>query len=186
MTRDQRLGTTVPTAPPGTVVGVLTVTTRPHAEPALHRPLTGPYELQSTPARVWYWPEPTGQTAEQARRLVRALLTRWHLHELAQEATTVVSELVGNVIRHAPGPMLLAVSRQDETEGGRTAVAVYDTSPMRPIPRTPGENGGFGLTVITALALSWGTTPIPTGGKKVWAVIGAGSPCAVPDLPLKP
>ncbi|GAB2579266.1 ATP-binding protein [Streptomyces capparidis] len=63
----------------------------------------------------------------------------------------VVSELVTNVVRHAPGPCRLTL----RAEPGLLGVAVTDTSPARPRarPQDPSRVGQHGMELVHALCL---------------------------------
>ncbi|MGV9564700.1 SpoIIE family protein phosphatase [Streptomyces sp. NPDC003480] len=102
--------------------------------------------------------------AGQARTHVRAQLTTWNLDELIMTTELVVSELVGNVVRHARGPITLRLMR------GRTLVCeVTDASPTMPRIRRAAETdeSGRGLQLIAALTSRWGAR-YTTSGKCIW------------------
>lgn len=85
------------------------------------------------------------------------------------DVLTVVSEMVTNVVRHAPGPCrLYLVTDLDEL-----TVAVSDTSTEPPRPRIPDTNGtgGFGWAIVTRLATRIDVYPRPPYGKTVCATI---------------
>ncbi|MFJ2747318.1 ATP-binding protein [Streptomyces sp. NPDC087297] len=60
----------------------------------------------------------------------------------------VVSELVTNAVRHAPGPFVLGLGLVP----GGIEISVRDTSPRPPHSRTPDRTGGRGWTIVQALA----------------------------------
>jgi anti-sigma regulatory factor (Ser/Thr protein kinase) len=64
-------------------------------------------------------------------------------------AVLVVSELVTNAHRHAPGPCRLELAAAD----GALRIAVTDTSPEHPRPRPPRPDriGGHGLEIVLAM-----------------------------------
>ena len=71
------------------------------------------------------------RAAGEARRLVCEQLSAWNLDDLAMTTELLVSELIGNVVRHAKGPVTLRMLRS------RTLVCeVSDGSPT-----TPGSAG---------------------------------------------
>ncbi|MFI8187518.1 ATP-binding protein [Streptomyces sp. NPDC085946] len=80
-----------------------------------------------------------------------------------QDAQLVVSELVTNVIRHAPGPcgMLLEMS----ADGTWLRIGVFDTSGALPQvkPRDGARVGGHGLEITQALSARLTVTPHGTG-----------------------
>ncbi|WP_179853115.1 MULTISPECIES: ATP-binding protein [unclassified Streptomyces] len=82
------------------------------------------------------------------------------------DAVLLVSELVGNAVRHTHGPGALLLLR----ETGHLRIEVTDTSPRPPRPRPPHdvqEAGGLGLFLLTRLAQHWGWYPLARG-KTVW------------------
>ncbi len=121
----------------------------------------------------WSLPE-NPLAARQARELVRAQLAAWDLEELSMTTELLVSELVGNVIRHADGPLNLRLLR------GRNLVCeVSDGSPTTPRIRHAGDNdeGGRGLQLVAALSYRWGARFTATG-KYIWTEQRR------PDLPV--
>jgi len=68
-----------------------------------------------------------------------------------QDALLVVSELVTNAVRHAPGPCTLALDLQD----GVLEIAVSDTSGRSPQPQPfePQRVGQHGLEIVQALCI---------------------------------
>ena len=111
------------------------------------------------------WPLPQDPLAAgQARELVRAQLAVWDLDELTTTTELLVSELVGNVIRHAGGPVHLRLLR------GRTLVCeVSDGSLTTPRIRhaSDTDEGGRGLQLVAALSHRWGAR-FTTTGKYIW------------------
>ncbi|MEW2304186.1 ATP-binding protein [Streptomyces sp. NPDC006655] len=96
----------------------------------------------------------TGPPIADARLAVRSLLARagHHPHErTSQDAQLVVSELVTNAVRHAPGPgeLLLEVI----PAAARLRISVRDSSPHPPRLRAPAADrvGGHGLHLVTRL-----------------------------------
>jgi serine phosphatase RsbU (regulator of sigma subunit)/anti-sigma regulatory factor (Ser/Thr protein kinase) len=113
---------------------------------------------------LWSLPEDP-RAAGQAREHVRGQLAAWHLdEELLMTTELLVSELVGNVIRHAKGPIQLRLLRS------RTLICeVSDGSLTTPLIRrsAPTDEGGRGLQLVAALAHRWGTRYTPHG-KTIW------------------
>ncbi|MDT3396219.1 SpoIIE family protein phosphatase [Streptomyces sp. B1866] len=118
------------------------------------------------PEDIALWPLPDDPVAAaQARKYVREQLEAWHLSEDLETTTElIVSELVGNVIRHATGPATLRLLRS------RTLICeVTDGSLTTPHIRHPSvtDEGGRGLQLVAAMTTRWGTRYTPTG-KCIW------------------
>ena len=116
---------------------------------------------------------PAGVHAGQrARDLVARACREWDLDAHAGPAELIVTELAGNAVRHAVGPLHLMVA----VRGNYLQIAVRDGSPglPRPVDFTGGPidpvEHGRGLHLIAALATSWGTIP-SVDGKVVWATL---------------
>ncbi|WP_235990617.1 SpoIIE family protein phosphatase [Streptomyces ureilyticus] len=102
--------------------------------------------------------------AGQARDYVRHQLTEWHLDDLTWTTELIASELVGNVIRHARGPVQLRLIRSrslicEVTDGSLT------TPHIRRALET--DEGNRGLQLIAALTQRWGTRHL-SNGKCIW------------------
>ncbi|MEV1005246.1 SpoIIE family protein phosphatase [Nonomuraea sp. NPDC050202] len=111
------------------------------------------------------WPLPDDpRAAGQAREYVRAQLSAWHLDALCMTTELLASELVGNVVRHAKGPIRLRLIRSN-----MLTCEVSDGSLTTPRPRraTDTDEGGRGLQLISAIAQRWGTRYTATG-KCIW------------------
>ncbi|MFC9795610.1 ATP-binding protein [Streptomyces sp. NPDC127584] len=80
----------------------------------------------------------------------------------------VVSELVTNARKYAPGPCLLTL----EIAGGTVEVAVWDSSPVLPVLLGPDPTriGQHGLEIVTALGQSFSIHREPVG-KRITSVI---------------
>ncbi|GAA4102854.1 SpoIIE family protein phosphatase [Actinomadura miaoliensis] len=113
-----------------------------------------------------------------AREHVRAQLAAWGLgEELLMTTELLVSELVGNVVRHAKGPIGLRMIRS-----WTLTCEVSDASLTTPLIRRsePTDEGGRGLQLVAALSHRWGTRYSP-GGKTIWIeqrIPHPGHPCA--------
>jgi len=108
--------------------------------------------------------DPDPALVGEARKLATAQLTAWGLDELALTAELVVSELVTNVIRYAPGPVGLRLIRD------RSLICeVSDAGHTSPHPRRAAQDdeGGRGLFLVAQLTERWGTRYTPTG-KTIW------------------
>ncbi|MBW8798324.1 MAG: ATP-binding protein [Streptomyces sp.] len=99
------------------------------------------------------WASPDTPVSD-ARVAVRELLARagHHPHHRpSQDAQLVVSELVTNAVRHAPGPVGLVL--EVSPDAGLLRITVSDTSPRtpEPRPRDPHRVGGHGLNLVARL-----------------------------------
>ncbi|WP_406437707.1 SpoIIE family protein phosphatase [Streptomyces sp. NBC_00631] len=125
--------------------------------------IAAPHPL--APGDIASWPLPLEpEAAGQARGHVRDRLAAWGLDGLTATTELLVSELIGNVVRHAEGPIALRMLR------GRTLVCeVSDGSSSTPRIRRAAETdeGGRGLQLVAALAQRWGARYTATG-KCIW------------------
>jgi PAS domain S-box-containing protein len=119
----------------------------------------------TAPQDVVTWPLPDDpRAANTARECVRDQLHVWRLDHLAATTELVASELVGNVVRHAQGPLHLRLLRS------RSLVCeVSDGSITTPRIRRASwsDEGGRGLQLVAALCNRWGTR-YTTTGKCIW------------------
>jgi anti-sigma regulatory factor (Ser/Thr protein kinase) len=83
------------------------------------------------------------------------------------DAALVLSELVGNAVRHAEGDTVQVRLRRAHDV---LRIAVQDGSTSRPAPRQASfeDENGRGMMIIEALSHRWGWEPLATG-KVVWA-----------------
>lgn len=118
----------------------------------------------------------TGRAAGLARQATRDALAAWQVAHLEDTAVLLVSELVGNVLRHAR-TRVLAMALCLDTEVASLLIEVHDTDPHEPRPRTPGtlDESGFGFVLVDALAGKWGVRPTEIG-KAVWVELDARQP----------
>nr|WP_233221504.1 ATP-binding protein [Streptomyces carminius] len=108
------------------------------------------------------------ESARTARRLARSvLLARWGLPvPLAEDTVLLVSELVGNAVRHTGAHTLgLRMRRQR----GRIRVEVRDPSRGLPclLPVRELDVSGRGLFLVERLSDRWGVNLLPYG-KTTW------------------
>src|SRR6266704_2580490 len=115
----------------------------------------------------------TGRAAGLARRWTRAALSAWQVAHLEETAVLLVSELVGNVLRHARTEALAMALCLES--GGVLLIEVHDADTCEPRVRTPGvlDESGFGFVLIEALAGKWGVRQTATG-KAVWVELDTG------------
>ncbi|MER5342959.1 SpoIIE family protein phosphatase [Streptomyces mirabilis] len=134
----------------------------------------------------WLLPEDP-RAAGQARCHIREQLHTWGLDNLTPTTELLASELVGNVVRHAKGPVRLRL-----LHGPELVCEVFDGSLTMPRIRRASETdeGGRGLQLVTALSRRWGTRYTATG-KCIWTeqpLLGPESPTGLPtdvlDLPF--
>ncbi|MET9800476.1 ATP-binding protein [Streptomyces sp. NPDC006368] len=86
----------------------------------------------------------------------------------------VVSELVTNVCKYAPGPCLLDL----EVSGGLVAVSVWDSAPVLPVPRAAdaGRIGQHGMEIVMAVCQSFSVEREPVGKRTRASVALADDP----------
>ena len=94
-------------------------------------------------------------------------------------AALLVSELVGNAVRHGLALPSGGLRASWELAEGGLRVEVVDggDGPVGPpLPPSPDAEGGRGLALVQALAANWGSAPARPG-TAVWATV----PGAVPQ-----
>lgn len=116
--------------------------------------------------------------------LVEQRLLTWGLGADARyDAHLILAELIANAIAVTPAAGCVTVYCRRDGAGVVLGVADPDSGiPRNPPPVVelePGDldlcpehfddNGGWGLTIVAALAAACGVTPLPSGGKIVWA-----------------
>ncbi|MFI6820919.1 ATP-binding protein [Micromonospora sp. NPDC050187] len=114
--------------------------------------------------------QPVADACRRARELAQDACGRWNLPELVGPTTLVLSELVGNVVRHAGTPMQVTLTLRRPY----LHVAVVDGSRAAARPADPDHcaEGGRGLLLVRELAQRWGSSPAGDG-KVVWAMLPA-------------
>jgi anti-sigma regulatory factor (Ser/Thr protein kinase) len=107
----------------------------------------------------------------QARRATRQALQDWRLARLADRVVLVVSELVGNVVRHGARPVGLTLRRGQQS----VSVAVHDGCDKR-LPDVDDAVGdgtldesGRGLYIVNELADDVTVEQVPGDGKIIHA-----------------
>ena len=107
----------------------------------------------------------------QARRATRQALQEWRLGRLADRVLLVVSELVGNVVRHGARPIGLTLRRGEQS----VTVAVHDGCDTR-LPAVDERVGdgsldesGRGLYIVSELADEVTVEQVPGDGKIIHA-----------------
>lgn len=115
--------------------------------------------------------QPVADACRRARELARDACRRWNLPELTGPTSLVLSELVGNVVRHAGTPMRVTLTLRQPylhvavTDGSRAVV--------RPTTADQAAEGGRGLLLVREVTRRWGSAPVGDG-KVVWALLPAG------------
>ncbi|MFG2499593.1 ATP-binding protein [Streptomyces sp. NPDC048441] len=121
---------------------------------------------------------PRPGSASQARRLAKAQLMGWDIHEDARDAAAlVVSELVTNAIVHTASHRIIC---ELCTGPGKLRIAVRDDGYGSGVPR-PAREGpdaddehGRGLLLVDAVSTAWGVRDEGAGaGLTVWAELRA-------------
>ncbi|MFF7969768.1 ATP-binding protein [Streptomyces sp. NPDC007905] len=107
-----------------------------------------------------------GTSLADARRAVRTLLDRaGHQpgHTASLDAQIVVSELVTNALRHAPGPGGLLLELAPGAHSLR--ITVRDSSPRlpQPVTHTAHRIGGHGLHLVARLCDRFHAVPLGRG-----------------------
>ncbi|MBL1097846.1 ATP-binding protein [Streptomyces coffeae] len=159
--------------------GIAGPVSRRVAHPHSPRPAGAPQPLRrpaATRAGGRYTSWPVGcDLAEvgRVRHRVTAQLHDWGLEEdLTDTVELLVSELVTNALRYAPGPVRLNI----RVLGSSLRCEVEDTNPARSQRRTVAldAEGGRGTVLLDALTEAWASTSTPTG-KTTWFTL------ALPD-----
>jgi hypothetical protein len=132
-----------------------------------------------------------------ARRFAESWLRTRHLANLVNTVHLIVSELTTNSVKATFLPDSAAAGRPGDTGtpaagadqpatmvtlrltlvGPSLFVIVRDDDPGIPVLQDPADldEDGRGLTLVAALARTWGHYPVGTAGKAVWAEIDVSS-----------
>ena len=110
--------------------------------------------------------EPAPERVAHVRREAHLVLHWWSLNDLSWAVELLLSELAGNVVRHAGTPYDVTMTWDRHT----LRVSVRDASTAPPqsqvqVPQTEPE--GRGLLLVTKLTTRWGWEPHPQG-KVIW------------------
>jgi PAS domain S-box-containing protein len=113
----------------------------------------------------WRFGASDALAAEPARRRLRAWLETKTTGDF-EAAELIYGELIGNVVRHAPGPVGIDVILDHEQV--RLVVqsngAVITASPA--LPQSPLREGGRGLFIVDALGTGYATEALPIFGNQ--------------------
>jgi anti-sigma regulatory factor (Ser/Thr protein kinase) len=124
-----------------------------------------------------------GSCIAQARHSAADFLTRVQVEHgvpvsaRAMELTQlVVSELVTNARKYAPGPVLMEL----RVSGAMVEVAVWDSDPVLPVARAadPGRVGQHGLEIVMAVAHGFEARREPVGKRITVRIALADDPAA--------
>ncbi|MFF4620003.1 ATP-binding protein [Nonomuraea jabiensis] len=120
---------------------------------------------QTTCRTASWWLAPDLGSVCAARRLTREKLAGWGLDDQVEAAELLVSELVGNAVEHAYGPVRLSFSAED----GLLRCEVEDENPDLPQMRVVDADAesGRGLFLVDLLSCCWGGVRTARG-KAVW------------------
>ncbi|WP_158220453.1 ATP-binding protein [Kineosporia sp. A_224] len=129
---------------------------------------------RTTPSSVLRLPYSAAAVGTARRRVRRELADAGVGSSVLDDVEVVVSELLGNAVRHArpiAGGVLLLGWR---IEDGEVTVRVTDGGSGRTVePREAGPmaDSGRGLHIIETLASSWGVVEHAGGLRTVWAAL---------------
>lgn len=105
----------------------------------------------------------------EARVAAREAARRWRLGGVVEPLTLVVSELVGNAVRHGRPPVDMWLRRV----GKGVRVDVHDDAsegpPAVPTLSGPDAESGRGMFLVNAVSTESGVEQIPDDGKVSWA-----------------
>lgn len=106
-----------------------------------------------------------------ARRLLDDALAAWNAHQWTDNGRIVVSELVTNAAGHGDPPIFLTLALETDPASGRQhlLIEVTDGSPLPLREREPGDEGGYGITVLQGLAQV--SVHLHPGGKTIRAAV---------------
>ena len=113
--------------------------------------------------------DPGPRSVHQARTEAQTVCARRGFDaERCAAVALVVSELVGNAVRHARAPVHLDLT----LDGADLLIVVQDSDEHPPDPRAtcpPADReSGRGMFLVEQMSRCWGWQPLP-GGKQVWA-----------------
>jgi hypothetical protein len=115
--------------------------------------------------RQWRFDAPDALQAEPTRRRLRAWLEQKTTGDFAS-AELIYGELIGNVVRHAPGPIDVAVA----LERDRVRLVVQSSgrciTGVPSLPESPLREGGRGLFIVKQLGSDYATCELPYFGNQ--------------------
>jgi len=152
---------------------------RPAGTAARNPPLTDPQGNDITagwPLRSFLELGALPSAVPCARLHTRHLLWEWQLADLTDSAELLVSEIVTNAVqitqadgRTAPVRLWLLADQ------ARLLILVWDANPLPPVrvSTSADTENGRGLLLVETLSARWDHFPHHSGGKVVWALLGA-------------
>jgi anti-sigma regulatory factor (Ser/Thr protein kinase) len=122
----------------------------------------------------WAFDTPSEELAHAARhRFVGALRDAGVRERQLEAAETIFGELLGNVVRFAPGPIEIVF---DWSAKAAPVLHVLDRGPgfrfAPKLPTDPFSERGRGLYIVSSLAEDFNVTPRYDGGSHARAVLG--------------
>jgi anti-sigma regulatory factor (Ser/Thr protein kinase) len=130
-----------------------------------------PTQVSDWPLRTYLELSALPTAASYGRRHTRQVLREWHLDHLADDAATLVSELLTNAVKaseSARGAGLVTLRLL--ADRARLLIEVWDQHPADPQPREADDESecGRGFTVIEAISHRWGFRRTRHSQKVVW------------------
>jgi PAS domain S-box-containing protein len=121
--------------------------------------------LRADGRELWRFGAPDALQAEPARRLLRKWLEQKTTGDFAS-AELIYGELIGNVVRHAPGPIDVEVTLERErvrlvVQSGGSAITVRPALPASPL-----REAGRGLFIVHELGRDYTTSELPLFGNQ--------------------
>ena len=109
-----------------------------------------------------------------ARARTRTVLGTWRLGAVLEPLLLVVSELVGNAVRHGRPPVQMLLRRTPRGVRVEVHDERADSSANTPaeLPGADAESGR-GLFLVEAVSSETGVEDLPGDGKVVWATLEA-------------
>lgn len=135
------------------------------------RAIVIPLDPASACVRRWRVACSAADELHEVRRLLRALFEEHLTSEAASAAEVVLGELLGNVVRHAPGSAEVAL----DLAGREPVLHVLDDGPgfagVPALPNDPFSESGRGLYIASALTARFAVTRRTGGGTHARAVL---------------
>lgn len=137
------------------------------------RGLRVPHRPQAVPAaRREFVDDVTERLSRARRHRTGASETAETVEDVVAEAAVVVSELLGNAVRHAQELPEGGILLRWQVRGDVVVVEITDgggPTRVRPARPTAFSSHGRGLRIVGVLARDWGVREGPDGRRTVWA-----------------